>query len=74
MGGSRQGWGNGIRMGGNEQGQMDETRRARTGLRWAHILPDPFLAPLPQQVLVPPLLVPAQGPVRHVPLQPALGA
>lgn len=26
MGGSRQGWGKGIRMGGNEQGQMDETR------------------------------------------------
>lgn len=31
MGGSRQGWGKGIRMGGNEQGQMDETRRTGPG-------------------------------------------
>lgn len=73
------GVGKGIRMGKNEQGQIDKTRWDRTGVGGPlSLLPTAsltcFSTPPLQQVLVPPLLVPAQGPVRHMPLQPALGA
>lgn len=50
------------KAGGNEQGRMSPDGTASP--TWSS----------PPQVLVPPLLVPAQGPVCHVPLQPARGA
>lgn len=76
MGRGGQGGDRGTGMGEAMQGQMDESRWNSIGPGWgASHPPNSFpKPPSPLQVLVPPLLVPAQGSVRHVPQQPALGA
>lgn len=67
----RQGW---VGMCRDRWVSPDGTAQGPSGatLPLSQTAPPPHPSPL--QVLVPPLLVPAQGSVRHVSLQPALSA